>query len=216
MLGQQSRTQAEMEAQLEELEPGSERHTVLAAARDFKASWVDLGARLAQVRERETYTDWGHPSFEAYCRRELHIKSATADKLTRSYTFLRENEPDALEKRELPPLDVVDLLSQAREKSDLTNEQIDSIREEVFAAGEQPTKPQIVRRFRELDPDAFKPAAKPKTVDPQVDLRKALLLAERLLGLLEVVKGVGRQTLADARSVTVDLRQRLEAGRKNA
>jgi hypothetical protein len=216
---EKSRTQAAIEAQLDKLEPGSERHTVLTAARDFKASWVDLGAKLSRVRDQETYTEWGHASFEAYCRRELHIKSATADKLTRSYTFLRDNEPRALEERdqrELPPLDVVDLLSQARDRSQLSAREIASIQEEVFAPGESPTKTQVVRRFRELDPDAFKPAGKSSGSQPQVELRKALLLAERLQGLLEVLDGVGRKTLADARSVTVDLRQRLEANRRNA
>lgn len=219
MPARQSRTQAAIEAQLEQLEPGSERYTVLAAARDFKASWVDLGARLSRVREQEAYTAWGYTSFEAYCRRELRIKSATADKLTRSYSFLRDNEPRALEqreKRELPPLDVVDLLSQARERSQLTDKQIASIREEVFAPGENPTKTQIVRRFRELDPDAFKPASRPRKVETQAELRKAVLLAERLQSLLEVLDGIGRQTLADSRSVAADLRQRLEASRRNA
>src|SRR4051812_45199566 len=102
-----NRSEAEMSAQLEALDPASARYQVLAAARQFKAFWVDLGERLTQVRESYAFTQWGYTSFEAYCRRELHIKQDTANKLTRSFAFLRDHEPTVLERRdthELPPL----------------------------------------------------------------------------------------------------------------
>ena len=86
---QRSRTEVEMEAQLKTLDPSSERYATLSAARDFKASWVALGELLTRVREGSLYREWGYSSFEAYARRELRIRQDTANKLTRSFSFLR-------------------------------------------------------------------------------------------------------------------------------
>ena len=93
-----TRGEAEIEALLAKLQPGSERHGALSAARDFKASWVALGERLTQIRESGQYSQWGYKTFEAYVRGELRLKPETANKLTRSFSFLRDHEPahDAL------------------------------------------------------------------------------------------------------------------------
>src|SRR5262245_30688537 len=130
-----SRAEAEMDALLGQLDPSSDRYRVLSAARAFKAAWVVMGEELTALREKETFRDWGYPTFEAYCRRELRLKSETANKLTRSFGYLRDHEPAVLEGgvvRELPPLDVVDLLSRARERTKLSEEQISDIAETVF------------------------------------------------------------------------------------
>lgn len=144
---------------------------------------------LTVVREKEIYGAWGYASFDAYCRRELQIKQDTANKLTRSFAFLRDHEPTMLDEgrasRELPPLDVVDLLSQAKERTKISDGEFDSIREEVFAAESSPTRNDVMKRLREVDPEAFRPAPKPTNAAGENDLRKALLLAERLQSLLE-------------------------------
>jgi hypothetical protein len=154
-----TRAEVEIEAKLDALDPSSKRHLVLSAVRDFKASWVAVGEELTQVREQELFEGWGYTNFETYCRRELRIKNDTANKLTRSFSFLRDHEPTALderEQRELPPLDVVDLLSQARERAQVKPSELDAIRQEVFDPDTAvPTKGQVVKRFREIDPDAF-------------------------------------------------------------
>jgi hypothetical protein len=209
-----NRSEAEMTAQLEALDPASPRYQVLHVARQFKAAWVDLGERLTQVRESNAFTQWGYTSFEAYCRRELHIKQDTANKLTRSFAFLRDHEPTMLEHRdtrELPPLDVVDLLSQAKERTKVSDDAFDSIREQVFdPEAKPPTKNDVVKRFREVDPEAFKPAPKPATTPAtDNDLRKALLLAERLQSLLEAQgDGVSKEAVQNARNVVRELRER--------
>ncbi len=176
-----SRTEVEMEDQLKQLDPSSDRYAILSAARDFKASWVALGERLTTVRDGGLYREWGYSSFEAYARRELRIRQDTANKLTRSFSFLREHEPKALEERterELPPLDVVDLLSRARDRAQVSDDQLATIREEVFAPEANPTRHAVVKKIREIDPDAFR--GKPRgPVTGDEDLRKALLLGER-------------------------------------
>ncbi|MEE8410004.1 MAG: hypothetical protein V3T05_10385 [Myxococcota bacterium] len=216
MAATRSGAQTAIEEQLEELSPGSVRYRVLAAARDFKASWIDLGGRLIAIRKSADFEAWGHPSFEAYCRRELHIQSATADKLTRSFSYLQDQQPNALEqrdRRELPALDVVDLLSQARERSTLTPKQLTSIGDEVFGPNAPPSKNQVINRMREVDPEAFKAVKKPAESDQDAVLRKALLLADRLQSLLEAIPGISRPALAGVRGAAAELRQRFDAGR---
>ncbi|HSI05565.1 MAG: hypothetical protein ACAI38_01030 [Myxococcota bacterium] len=207
-----SRGEAEIEALLAKLPPGSDRHACLSAARDFKASWVALGDRLTKLRETGQYAQWGYKTFEAYVRNELRMKPDTANKLTRSYSFLRDHEPEALSApiaRELPPLDVVDLLSRAREKAKVSDEQFDNIRHEAFDADEGPmTRSEVMKRFREIDPDAFKPQPKKAggAVAADGNVRKALLLAERLESLLVAIQGLSEDAQRHAQSVTVELR----------
>lgn len=214
-----TRGEAAIESQLRTMDPKSERYRVLSAARDFKASWVELGDLLTRVREDDAYREWGYANFDAYCRRELRIKQDTANKLTRSYAFLRDHEPEALEERterELPPLDVVDLLSRARERAKLTDRQFDDIRHEVFDPETPvPTRGQVLKKFRAVDPEAFKSAPKAKTVGAgDADLRKTMLLAERLQALLEALEGTSREARSAIRTVVTELRDRFEEGQK--
>ncbi len=210
-----TRGEAAIEALLHQVEPGSERHRVLVAARDFKASWVELGERLAEVREGQLFRQWGHASFEAYCRTELRIRTDTANKLTRSYAFVRDHQPEALNERnerELPPLDVVDLLSRAKERSKVSDADFFAIREEVFAPeGGASTRGELMKRFREIDPDAFRsaPRATPAVVSSgdSKDIKKALLLAERLQALLEANGDISKSAHANIRSIVVELKK---------
>ncbi len=211
-----TRGEVEMEELLGRLDPSSERYRVLSAARDFKASWVELGERLTETREAEQYKEWGYDSFEAYCRTELRLKAETANKLTRSFSFLRDHTPQALEtrqQRELPPLDVVDLLSRARERSQVSEAQLRDISKDVFA-GEPPTRGEVIKRFRELDPMAFKAPERPKAeAGPagEGDLRKALLLAERLQSLLP--SEVSRAAKDGVKVVVRELQELFETAR---
>ena len=70
-----------------------ERAEVLARARRFKASWIELAESLSDVRRSGRWRDWGYDSFEAYAKGELHIRQETADKLTGSYGFLKRRAP---------------------------------------------------------------------------------------------------------------------------
>lgn len=210
-----------MEAHLEQLDPESDRYRVLSSARQFKVCWVELGERLTQVREVEGFRAWGYASFEAYCRRELQLKPDVANKLTRSFSFLRDHEPDLLKDRstrELPALDVVDLLSQAKERTKISDENLNNLRDEVFKpeAKKPTTRAAVMKKIREQDPEAFKPAPKPAAEAPaENDLRKALLLSERLESLL-VAQGeaVSKESLAHARSVVAELRERFAQTRR--
>jgi hypothetical protein len=217
MARRRTRGEAQIEALLVQLDPQSERYRVLCAARDFKSSWVELGERLTEVREADQYRAWGYVSFEAYCRQELRIKVETANKLTRSYAFLRDHNPDSIEQRqarELPPLDVVDLLSRARERANLSEAQFAAIEGEVFEGAEPPNRRQVLERFRELDPETFRPPAKVTRTDAEGELRKALLIAERLAALIEPIEDVSKASRDAAKRIVSELRGLFEAARK--
>ncbi|MBN1962173.1 MAG: hypothetical protein JW841_14630 [Deltaproteobacteria bacterium] len=209
MVRRRTRGEAQIEALLEHLDPNSERYRILSATRDFKASWVALGEVLTVTRETASYKEWGYKTFEAYCRSELKIKADTANKLTRSFAFLRDHNPTSLENlevKELPPLDVIDLLSRARERANLSHAQFSQIEGSVFDNESPPSKTEVLKRYRELDPQAFKPAAKPNRSAGDNDLRKALLLAERLQAVIEPHNEISSKTHAALNVVVKELR----------
>jgi hypothetical protein len=124
---------------------------VLEGARRFKAAWVDFGRLLAQVRHEEHWREWGHPSFERYCAKELFIRPATAEKLTASYGFLERHEP-ALARSpagdgKAPPFEVIEVLSRAEASGRLSRDGWRELREEVL--GNPPTAAAMNRRLSE-------------------------------------------------------------------
>jgi hypothetical protein len=88
----------ELAARQESVRADPERASVISAARRFKASWFELGELLTSTRQRERWRAWGYASFEDYCKKELHLRRETADKLTGSFTFLRARAPDTVER----------------------------------------------------------------------------------------------------------------------
>ena len=181
----------EIDARLEDLDPSTTRYQILVTTRTFKSSWTELGKALNQVFEQKLHAGWGYETFEDYCRRELHIKKDTAYKLIRSFVFMQKERPQLLHEqpiRELPTYDVVDLLAQAREKTRLNDSDFERIQESIFSADVPPTKSSVLQQFREHDPLAFRKL--PKNHDTSDDMRKALLLAERLQVLLHSCQDV--------------------------
>ena len=139
-------TAEKLVARAEDLPEGSVRRRVLEGARRFKAAWVEFGRLLSEVRRGELWREWGHPSFERYCSRELFIRPATADKLTVSYGFLERHEPDLARSRgeaRAPPFEVVEVLSRAEEAGRLSQAGWRELREEVL---ERPPTPAAMSR----------------------------------------------------------------------
>jgi len=210
----QSRTDADLEARLETLPGEGPRKDALLAARRFKSSWVELGEALVAVRKAGQHKSWGYATFEAYCRQELHIKPDTMNKLTRSFAFLQEHAPKRLQSaREgaaVPALDVVDLLSQASARTKVSADALANIGADILEGEGAVSRNDLLKRLRQDDPEAFR--KKPKTAPAatavkEVDLRKALLLAERLSGLLgETGDVVSPETLGNLQNVVAELR----------
>ncbi len=96
-----------------------ERAELIARARRFKASWIELAEALSSCQKGQRYTEWGFVSFEEYYRKELHLKTATVNKLVGSYAFLRRSAPEILERdglgEPIPSIQTIDFLRRAEE-----------------------------------------------------------------------------------------------------
>ncbi len=173
----QSSGERHIEKIMEQLEPGSERYQVLDTAKRFKSSWVELGDKLLQVSSRGHFREWGYQSFEDYCTQEVRIKKGTAEKLTLAYRYMEKQEPELLARRtELKPLPdfrSVDLLRQAKEEKQFSDDEYAELRKSVVE--DERSHPTVLKRFKEV-------AAIHNTepADPFLPFKAGLAAARRL------------------------------------
>ena len=113
-----------------------ERAELLARARRFKASWIELAEALSDVKRSGRWRDWGYDSFEAYAKGELKIRQETAEKLTGSYTFLKRRAPTVLARdvlhEPIPSYQAVDFLRRAEAREDAPKSTVEEIRRRVL------------------------------------------------------------------------------------
>jgi hypothetical protein len=140
-----------IEQLMQQLEPDSERYRVLATARQFKSSWVELGEWLARISRDNSFADWGYETFEDYCAKEIRIRRQTAEKLLLAFRFLERKEPGLLEKsseRPLPDYRSVDLLRQADEEQHFSMAEYGELRQAVIE--DERSHPTVARQFRDI------------------------------------------------------------------
>jgi len=210
----QSRGEAIIEQRLTELDPGSPRYEVLAAALQFKSSWVRLGETLAEVAQTQLFREWGYDNFESFCREEIRITKETAAKLTRSYAYLNETQPALVEaqRSEEPPPSVpdyqaVDLLTKLRDNERVPESVYRDLTQATF--NEDLGAAELRKRVREEVPDAFsRPKRNPN--DPRRQLRAALSLSARLIEALHAVDSIDDSVLEQAESLRDNIARRLE------
>jgi hypothetical protein len=169
-------------ARAEDLPEGSVRRRVLEGARRFKAAWVEFGRLLAQVRSGELWKEWGYPSFDRYCAKELFIRPATAEKLTMSYGFLERHEPELARSRgepKAPPFEVIEVLSRAEQAGRLSQEGWRELRDEVLES--PPTPAAMTRKLAEK----FGPPPAPAPPRKAERLARLAALARRLAASCE-------------------------------
>src|SRR5450631_2486998 len=115
------------------------RAGVIACARRFKSSWIELAEALVEVRRESSWKGWGYPSFDDYTRLELRLKRETVEKLTGSYAFLQRRAPRVLERDGLsdpiPRYQAVDFLRRAEEQDGAPDDALDGIRQRVLDEG---------------------------------------------------------------------------------
>ncbi len=185
---------------MQQLDPASPRYRVLSVARQFKSSWVELGEQLSQVRNKGEFNDWGYTSFEDYCRDEVRIKKDTALKLTGAYSFLKKAEPEILVRNEqmlpVPDYRSIDLLRQAQEEQQLSEEQYQQLREAVIE--KERSHPTVAKQFRELTGQNVAPS------EEQL-LRQSLSTIRRLEGLLQQLPNLPEGILAACNSIMDEL-----------
>ncbi len=204
-------TEASITQKIKDVAPGSLRHAVLLSAKRFKSTWVELGKLLVQVRDQAKFEEWGYESFEVYCSRELHIRKQTADKLTRSFSFLSrhetkqslEMEDDGLVEdvpRPAPAFEVVEVLADAEERGQLSANEYKSIRDSIW----NPERP-VSELKREIQERFPKPAAPPPSDTSQ--LRRTAQLARKLCLELRASKRVPKAVAERADALAAELEE---------
>lgn len=182
---QKTKGSQHIELLMQQLPPDSERYQLLATAKQFKSSWVELGAGLARVSSSKRFSEWGFASFEDYCTKEVRIRRQTAEKLLLAFRFLERREPELLarkEGRQLPDYRSVDLLRQTDESDHFSMADYSELRQAVIA--EERSHPAVARQFRDL---SHKHQPEQKAVQMH---RNALIAAKRLATSLRDVPAV--------------------------
>lgn len=138
-----SKALRQIEKRLSGLAPGTLRYEALQAARQFKSSWIELGRALWSVHTQKAFREWGFLTFEAYCSKEVGIRSATAKKLLSSYYFLEKEEPTLLKELEgeppskLPSPEAVNLLRLIRRRKEVSPERYQRFRSYALEEGKE-------------------------------------------------------------------------------
>ena len=148
-----TKTDRAMEDRLLSVSGDSERADVLAKARAFKRTWLELAEALAKVQQSEGWSRWGFTDFDAYCRKELHLRSSTVAKLLGSYRFLQSSAPRVLERAHasqspIPSLGAVEFVAKAVERGAADEETLRTIHRAAFDEGAD--APVLARRFKEV------------------------------------------------------------------
>jgi len=195
-------------AALPQAENDPYRQTVLAAARRFKSTWVELGKLLTRVSDEGLWEGWGFPSFEGYCAKELHIRKSTALKLTRSFSFLKRHEPEQVEREAFPErapaFEVVEVLADAEERGQLPPDEYQQIRESIW----NPERP-VSALKRELTERYPRPAPEPRPTSLQ--LRRLAQAARKLAAELSAC-GEVPSPVAERASALADDVEELASG----
>jgi hypothetical protein len=171
-------TAEKLASRAEDLPEGSFRREVLEGARRFKTAWVGLARLLVEVKRKERWREWGYPSFERYCSKELFIRSQTAEKLTASYGFLERHEPELAKQRgdgRAPPFEVIEVLSRAEAAGRLSDSGWRELRDEVLV--ERPPTPATMNRKLS---ERFGPPAPPTPAPKEDRLARLAAQARRL------------------------------------
>ena len=191
------------------------RMEVVAKARSFKRSWVDMAESLVEVRTRGYFQKWGYETLHGYALEELNIKRGTVDKLTGSYQALEQHVPHVLQwdgvAQSMPDMDAVEYFAKAVEPrrdedgepaEGPPREVIDELKQAIF---EDQINPSSLRR-------RFNPMLNPR---PEVDPKKELLArvkaqAKRLEELLGGVEGLTEERVEQVTSALDELRADLD------
>ena len=215
-MSKQTKGEQHIEQLMQNLDPGSERYRVLDSARQFKASWVELGEQLVTVSRDNLFSEWGYSTFEEYCSREIRIRKQTAAKLTLAFGYLQRKEPAVLDRDELRPAPdyrSIDLLRRAEEEEEFSEKECHDLRQAVIEEGR--SLPTIQKRFRE----SVQSRQSLQEGEKQA-LKAALSSAKRLESLLAALPETGqeiRPLLADLireLGTAVELHSQVEAGQE--
>ncbi|MDR1519129.1 MAG: hypothetical protein LBU23_03165 [Planctomycetota bacterium] len=201
-----------IDGKLERLVPGTLRHQVMIALRQFRASWVELGRLLNEVVYGGDYKEWGYDDFEVYCARELGLKKPTIQKLMISYNYMRKYESgrlgglsdagadagDGAETAGIPDFQTVELLDRARHRESADGGKLEELHRRAFSGRDD--EPELRRELRQY----LRPAPRAGEAGA-ADVGRA-----GLIGVLRAARELRRRLSEAGDAVPDGLRERLE------
>lgn len=193
------------------------REDIMAHAKYFKTSWVELGQGLYTIWNDKLFHKWGHEKFEHYVVKELGLNKSMATRLLKTYYFVEEQEPtylkqdfkEAKEAAEVPNIDTLNVLRLARNKKELTRDDYAQLRKSVFETGKDASavRKDLVSLMKERKP-----------VDPEEErqqrmeqsLRKAIQALKNFRKDMETLKLVSPEVIKEADELIKQLEDQLE------
>ena len=150
-----TKTDRQMEDRLHAVADDPERAETLQRARAFKRTWLELAEALTRASDKRLWEKWGFSDFDAYCRKELHLRGSTVAKLLGSYRFLETSAPRVIERARtdrheapIPSLPAVEFVQRATESGVADEETLRSIHRVAFEEGGE--APLLSRQFGKL------------------------------------------------------------------
>jgi hypothetical protein len=151
-----TKTDRQMEDRMVAVANDPLRADTLQKARAFKRTWLELAEALTRVQSHTSWQAWGYPDFDAYCRKELHLRASTVAKLLGSYRFLETSAPRVLERARsadrleapIPSLPVVEFVQKATERGSADPETLQTIARVAFDEGAE--MPRLSRQFKDV------------------------------------------------------------------
>jgi hypothetical protein len=193
----------------------------LRRARRFKRSWIEMAEVLLQVRVARTYEEWGYDDLYQYCEQELLIKRRTVEKLTGSFTTIREHAPEILDEARqdapLPTFDAVDYYKKVVDGAEMRGPRAAAKVEELRSAVFERAEP-VSEIKKQFNPIFFAKTDEDVALEALMRVKNT---AERLEKLLDDVDGIlsGARIAAIGKALATlksDLEELLPAAREAA
>jgi hypothetical protein len=150
-----TKTDRQMEDRMLAVADDPDRADTLQKARAFKRTWLELAEALNRVTEKKQWAAWGFSDFDAYCRKELHLRGSTVQKLLGSYRFLETSAPRVIERARtdhyespIPSMATVEFVEKATREGKADEETLRTIHRSAFEEGIE--KPMLSKKFGEL------------------------------------------------------------------
>ncbi|HLL21086.1 MAG TPA: hypothetical protein VK427_03095 [Kofleriaceae bacterium] len=171
-----TKTDRKMEDTLIAVSDDPVRADTLQKARSFKRTWLELAEALTRVADKRMWEAWGFTDFDAYCRKELHLRASTVAKLLGSYRFLETSAPRVIERARdtetfdapIPSVQAVEFVKKATEEGNADAETLRTIHRVAFDEGAE--APMLKKSFGEI-------------VFPQTDREKKEKLRQQIAGV---------------------------------
>jgi hypothetical protein len=153
-----TKTDRQMEDHMHAVAGDPVRADTLQKARAFKRTWIELADALTKVQSKKSWEGWGYPDFDTYCRKELHLRGATVQKLLGSYRFLETSAPRVIERARdvepedlstpIPSLPAVEFVQKATERGAADAETLETIKRVAFDEGAD--APMLLKQFKNV------------------------------------------------------------------